>query len=85
MKTEILCFEEITKDVAVSALSYITLLTQEEINEYLDIISAINNGSYVFNIMTNKGEYLFFIKNKIKNTKKKRNIKNYQLLNDNII
>lgn len=47
-------------------------LSKEEIDEYLDIISAINEGQSVFNLITNKGEYLLYVKgDAIKNTKEK--------------
>jgi hypothetical protein len=62
LKTEILKSEEITKDMAINELSTY-VLNQSEINEYLDIISAINKGEKVFNLTTNKGEYLLYIKN----------------------
>jgi hypothetical protein len=69
MKTEILSSEEITKDMALKELSKSNLLSKEEINEYLEIIIAINDNQQVFNITTNKGEYLMFIKgNAIKDT-----------------
>jgi len=72
MKTEILNTEEITKDMAVNELS-ISDLSQEETDEYLDIIFAINNGQRVYNLSTNKGDYLLFIEKDvvIKNTKEK--------------
>lgn len=64
--------ELITKDMAMKELSN-SELTQDEINEYLDIISAINEGQQVFNISTNRGDYLFFIKgDAIKNTTKRK-------------
>ena len=62
MKTKILNSKEITKKIALNELSYASILHQDEINEYLDIISAINNDEIVYNITTNKGEYLLFIK-----------------------
>lgn len=70
MKTEILSSEEITKDMALKELSYASILTQEEVDEYLDIISAINDGQSVYNLVTNKGEYLLYVKGEaIKDTK----------------
>lgn len=62
METEILKSEEITKEIAVKELSMAYALNQAEINEYLDIISAINNGEKVFNLTTNKGEYLLYVR-----------------------
>lgn len=73
MKTEILSSEEITKDMALKELSKSNLLSKEEINEYLEIIIAINDNQQVFNITTNKGEYLMFIKgNAIKDTRDRK-------------
>jgi hypothetical protein len=73
MKMKILSSEKITKKIVYKELSCSTILTKEETNEYLDIISAINNGESVYNLITNKGEYLFYIKNDkvIKNVKHK--------------
>lgn len=61
MKTEILSTEEITKEMALDELSSSKDLTQEETDEYLDIIAAINNGQRVYNLITNKGDYLLYI------------------------
>lgn len=72
METEILRSEEITKEMALTELSFATILTHAEIDEYLDILSAISNGESVFNLTTNKGEYLLFVKGEaIKDTKPK--------------
>jgi hypothetical protein len=72
MSTEILKSEEITKEMAINELSFASILTEAEVNEYLDILSAINNGESVFNLTTNKGEYLLFVKGEaIKDTKPK--------------
>lgn len=69
MKTKIIGSEEITKDMALKELSNSNLLSKEEINEYLEIIIAINDNQQVFNITTNTGEYLMFVKgNAIKDT-----------------
>lgn len=47
-------------------------LSQAETDEYLDIISAINDGQCVYNITTDNGIFLFFIKGEIiKDTRKK--------------
>lgn len=71
MKTEILNSEEITKEMALSELAQSKFLNKDEIDEYLEIIIAINEGQLVYNITTNKGEYLLFVNGKaIKNTKK---------------
>lgn len=60
MKSIILGSEQITKD---SILEQFKLpdLSKDEIDEYLDIITAINNGQLVYNISTNNGDYLIFI------------------------
>lgn len=71
MKTEILYSEEITKEIALEILSS-GELSKEEINEYLDVIVAINRGENVFNLITNKGEYLLYSKgNAITDTKQR--------------
>lgn len=71
MSVEILNSEEITKEMAMNEL-YNSTLSQDEKDEYLDIISAINDGQVVYNIETDQGDYLFFIKGEtIKDTKKK--------------
>lgn len=77
MKTKIIGSEEITKDMALKELSNSNLLSKEEINEYLEIIIAINDNQQVFNITTNTGEYLMFVKgNAIKDTKERINNEN---------
>ena len=71
-KTEVLKSEEITKDMALKELSNSCRLSKEEIDEYLEIITAINDGQIVYNLTTTKGEYLLYVKNDaIKDTKKK--------------
>ena len=72
MKTEILNSEEITKEMALEELSHKEFMSKEEIDEYLDILTAINEGQAVYNLITNKGEYLLFVDSKaINNTTKK--------------
>lgn len=71
MKIELLNSELITKEMAMNELNNLEL-SKEEIDEYLDIITAINEGQSVYNITTNHGDYLFFIKSEaIKNTIKR--------------
>ena len=71
MKTEILYSEQITKEMALWELSN-TILTEVEIDEYLDILNAISEGKSVYNLVTNIGEYLLIIDgNAIKDTRKK--------------
>ncbi len=73
MKTEILNSEEITKENAIFELSQSEFLSKDEIDEYLEIITAINDGQKVYNLITNKGEYLLFVQgNSVKNTMNKR-------------
>lgn len=60
MKTEILSSEEITKEMAIHRLSN-SILSKEEIDEYLEIMIAISKGQQVFNFITNNGEYLMFL------------------------
>lgn len=60
MKTEIISAEEITKEFALSELQS-GELDREGVDEYLDIIAAINKGQRVLVIVTNKDEYLMYI------------------------
>jgi hypothetical protein len=72
-KTEVLKSEEITKDMALKELSKSCRLSKEEIDEYLEIITAINEGQAVYNLTTTKGEYLLYVKNdSVKDTRKKK-------------
>jgi len=71
-KTEIIKSEKITKDMALYELSN-NDLSKDEIDEYLEIITAINEGLYVYNLTTTNGEYLLYAKDEaIKDTKKKK-------------
>ena len=63
MKTKIIKTEKITKEMALKELSNSCRLSKEEIDEYLEIITAINEGHIVYSITTNKGEYLMYAKN----------------------
>lgn len=60
--TQILNSEKITKEMAIQELYVSKKLSQSEIDEFLDIISAINSGQSVYNVTTDNGNYLFFIK-----------------------
>jgi len=73
MKTQIIDSEPITKEMVIKELTYsVCDLTKEEVNEYLDILSAIDSGELVYNLKTNKGEYLLFVRgDAITNTKPK--------------
>ena len=64
MKTEILNSERITKEAVLKELNNENL-SKEEVDEYLYIISAINEGQFVYIVTTNIGEYLFFVNNVI--------------------
>ena len=69
--TEILNSEKITKEMAMYDLSTLKL-SHDETDEYLDIISAINDGQTVYNVTTDNGNYLFFVKGEaIKDSRKK--------------
>lgn len=71
MKTEVLKSELIIKDTILNKLDN-KLLSQDEIDECLDIISAINDEQEVFNLTTNTGEFLLYVKGDvIKNVKNK--------------
>jgi len=73
MKTEIINSEQITKEIVIEELTYsVCDLTKEEVDEYLDILCAINMGDSVYNLTTNKGEYLLYIRNDaVRDTRKK--------------
>lgn len=58
-KTKILSIEEITKEMALIEISA-SDLSHEEIDEYLEIIFALNHGQQVYNLTTNKGDYLLY-------------------------
>ena len=58
-KTKILSTEKITKEMALIEISA-SDLSQEEIDEYLEIIFALNHGQQVYNLTTNKGDYLMY-------------------------
>jgi len=60
MEFKILESHKITKEFVLDKLSK-DILCQCEINEYLDVINAINNGESVFSITTNYGNYFLFI------------------------
>jgi len=57
----ILNSEEITKEMTLDELLN-SDLSKDEINEYLEIFTAINDGQRVFSIETPNGEYLIYVK-----------------------
>ena len=61
--TDILDINKITKEMALFELN--NELSQEETDEFLDIISAISKGQLVYAIVTNKGEYLMYVDKEI--------------------
>lgn len=69
MDIKVLYTEIITKK---NALEYIKKTKDKsEVDEYLDIINALNNGLNVFNFVTTDGEYLMFLKPDKKTKKNK--------------
>jgi hypothetical protein len=56
----VLSSEEITKDIALKEIKN-SKLSKDEIDEYLDIINAINKGQFVYNVSTEEGDYLIYI------------------------
>lgn len=63
MKIKIIDSELIEKEDVINELSHCCFeLSKEEIDECLDIIYAIDNGEFVYNIKTNHGDYLLFVK-----------------------
>lgn len=76
MKTIIKDSERITKEMVYENLTNASKLSMEEENEWLDILSAILNDEAVYNLTTNKGDFLLFVKGEaITNTTKKINKK----------
>lgn len=57
--TEILSTYEITKEMALNGISA-NDLSQEEIDEYLEIIFALNHGKRVYYCDTNEGDCILY-------------------------
>jgi len=64
----VLSSEEITKDIALKEIKN-SKLSKDEIDEYLDIINAINKGQFVYNVSTEEGDYLIYIEKEKKGEK----------------
>jgi len=60
MKPEIIKSERITKVMAIKELKSCKL-SKDEIDEYLEILTAINDGKFVYSLTTTKGEYLLYV------------------------
>jgi len=61
MKVKINDLNQITKEIALDKLSESNTLDLDQIDEYLDILSALKDGMIVFNISTTAGDYILFI------------------------
>lgn len=61
MDIKILKLKQITKQMAIDKLKSPDDLEFEQIDEYLDVISAVNNEQLVYNISTSNGDYILFI------------------------
>jgi len=61
MKVKILDLNQITKEIALDKLSESNTLNLDQIDEYLDILSALKDGMIVYNISTTAGDYILFI------------------------
>lgn len=61
MKVKILDLNQITKEIALDKLSQSNTLDLDQIDEYLDILSALKDGMIVYNISTTDGDYILFI------------------------
>jgi len=61
MKVKVLDLSQITKEVVLEKLSESNTLDLDQIDEYLDILSAIKDGMIVYNISTTAGDYILFI------------------------
>lgn len=72
MEVKVLNIKQITKDFVKKKLHSSKKLSKIEIDDYLDILSAINKEQYVYNIDTPNGEYLLYV------TAKPSNIKFYK-------
>lgn len=64
MEVKVLNIKQITKDFVKQKLSESDKLSKIQINDYLDILSAINKEQFVYNIDTPNGEYLLYITSK---------------------
>jgi hypothetical protein len=58
---KILNFEKLTKDYILNEL-LINNLDKKDVDQYLDLISYINEGYHIYNVETNKGSYFLHIK-----------------------
>lgn len=72
MDVKILNIKQVTKEFVKKKLSEPEKLSRIEIDDYLDILSAINKEQYVYNIDTPNGEYLLYV------TTRKSNINFYK-------
>jgi len=70
MKLNILDINEMTKDIVNTELYNSGNLTQSQIDEYLDILTALKNGQYVYNITTPNGQFLLYVTSKPSNINK---------------
>lgn len=61
MKVKILDLNQINKEIALDKLSQSNTLDLDQIDEYLDILSALKDGMIVYNISTTDGDYILFI------------------------
>ena len=61
MKVKVLDLSQITREVVLEKLSESNTLDLDQIDEYLDILSAIKDGMIVYNISTTGGDYILFI------------------------
>ena len=69
MDVKVLNINQITKDFVTEQLQNSDKLSKIEIDEYLDILSALNKKKHVYNIDTPQGEFILYI------TAKKSHIK----------
>lgn len=61
MNIKILNLTQITKEIALSELESSEKLETAQIDEYLDILSAINRNQFVYNMSTSNGDFILYI------------------------
>lgn len=61
MEVKVLDIKQITRDFIKKQLHDSENLSKKEIDEYLDMLSAINKKQFVYNINTPQGDFILYI------------------------
>jgi len=61
MEVKILDLRQITKENAYFELKTLNSSESDKIDEYLDILSVINNGQLVYRVTTSIGEFVLYV------------------------